>query len=54
MSMVIAARTTTNEYQATRTVEVTTRRRTDSITMAMHVAPSRNIWIRLEMFSALA
>src|SRR5437899_6316033 len=52
--MTTAARTTTKEYHATRTVEVTTRRRTDSITMAMQVAPSRNIWIRLEMFSALA
>jgi len=54
MSITTAARTTTKEYQATRTVPGTTKRRTDSITIAMQVAPRRNIWIRLEMFSALA
>ena len=54
ISISIAASTTTKEYQATLTGAVTTRRRTDSITIATQVAPSRNIWIRLEMFSALA
>src|SRR5438067_12849434 len=54
MSITMAARTTTKEYQATRTEPATTKRRTDSITIAMQVAPRRNIWTRLEMFSALA
>src|SRR2546430_17342460 len=54
MSITIAARTTTKEYHATRTEPATTSRRTDSITMAMQVAPRRNIWTRLEMFSAFA
>src|SRR5919204_2646543 len=52
--MMIAARTTANEYQATRTEAAIMSRRTASITIAMQVAPRRNIWIRLEMFSALA
>src|SRR6267142_1490788 len=54
MSITMAASTTTKEYQATCTEPGTISRRTDSITMAMQVAPRRNIWIRLEMFSALA
>src|SRR2546430_16259951 len=53
MSMTTAARTTTNEYQATRTVPGTTKRRTDSVTIALQVAPRRHIWMRLEMVSAL-
>src|SRR5207245_5385248 len=54
MSATTAPMTTTKEYQAIRTEAGTTRRRAASMTMATQVAPSRNIWKRLDRFSARA